>query len=135
MKFTYRSTEWIGTFHCPESSLTLQVITARIVISDASTSSFKQCLTYLFRLAVTVPGLVRAAIVELDIDTEIASLPEAARANHEKSVDAFISLTSDFVSQNPVGSLDDFLTWLAVMDAEQSLSIPEEPAAEGAIPS
>lgn len=92
-----------------------------------------ESLRHLRRLAVTVPGLVRAAIVELDIDTEIASLPEAARANHEKSVDAFISLTSDFVSQNPVGSLDDFLTWLAVMDAEQSLSIPEEPAAEGAI--
>ncbi|MCT1690589.1 ATP-dependent helicase [Brevibacterium sp. p3-SID960] len=92
-----------------------------------------ESLRRLRRLAVTVPGLVRAAIVELDIDTEVASLPEAARANHEKSVDAFISLTGDFVSQNPVGSLDDFLTWLAVMDAEQSLSIPEEPAAEGAI--
>ncbi|MBD8020369.1 ATP-dependent helicase [Brevibacterium gallinarum] len=92
-----------------------------------------ESLRHLRRLAVTVPGLVRAVIVELDIDTEIESLPEAARANHEKSVDAFISLTSDFVSQNPVGSLDDFLTWLAVMDAEQSLSIPEEPAAEGAI--
>ncbi|MFB9777219.1 ATP-dependent helicase [Brevibacterium otitidis] len=92
-----------------------------------------ESLRHLRRMAVTVPGLVRAAIVELDIDTEIESLPPAVRANHEKSVDAFISFTADFAAQHPAGTLEEFLTWLTIMDEEKSLGMPEEPAAAGAI--
>lgn len=89
-------------------------------------------LRILRRGITTVPALVRDAVRELDIDTEIEALSTDSAGLHRASLDAFVSLALDFAARHPESGPQAFLTRLAVLQRQDALAAPEalaDPAA------
>jgi DNA helicase II / ATP-dependent DNA helicase PcrA len=77
------------------------------------------------RGVTTVPALVREVIRELDLDTEIAALPEARARMHREAVDAFVSTTLEFTANHPQDGTRSFLDWISVLEKKEGLEAPE----------
>ncbi|GAA4284070.1 ATP-dependent DNA helicase [Brevibacterium daeguense] len=82
-------------------------------------------LRSLRRGVTTVPALVRDVIRELDIDTEIAALSDAASRARRDAVDAFLSTTLEFTANHPQAGIRSFLDWLSVLERKEGLEAPE----------
>ncbi|UZD63565.1 ATP-dependent helicase [Brevibacterium sp. JSBI002] len=81
----------------------------------------------------TVASIIRTAMSETGIDSDIWSLSDSLRNLHRASVDAFLSAASQYSATDDKPSITGFLSWLSLMEAHDALSVAEPTTAADAI--
>ena len=81
----------------------------------------------------TVASIIRTAMSETGIDSDIWGLSDSLRNLHRASVDAFLSAASQYSATDDKPSITGFLSWLSLMEAHDALSVAEPTTAADAI--
>ncbi|WP_167195672.1 ATP-dependent helicase [Brevibacterium pigmentatum] len=81
----------------------------------------------------TVASIIRTAMSETGIDSDIWGLSDSPRNLHRASVDAFLSAASQYSATDDKPSITGFLSWLSLMEAHDALSVAEPTTAADAI--
>lgn len=81
----------------------------------------------------TVASIIRTAMSETGIDSDIWGLSDSLRNLHRASVDAFLSAASQYSATDDKPSVTGFLSWLSLMEAHDALSVAEPTTAADAI--
>ncbi|SDS81338.1 DNA helicase-2 / ATP-dependent DNA helicase PcrA [Brevibacterium siliguriense] len=81
----------------------------------------------------TVSSIIRTAMSETGIDSDIWGLSDSLRNLHRASVDAFLSSASQYSATEDKPSITGFLSWLSLMEAHDALSVAEPTTAADAI--
>lgn len=81
----------------------------------------------------TVSSIIRTAMSETGIDSDIWGLSDSLRNLHRASVDAFLSAASQYSATDDKPSITGFLSWLSLMEAHDALSVAEPTTAADAI--
>ena len=81
----------------------------------------------------TVASIIRTAMSETGIDSDIWGLSDSLRNLHRASVDAFLSAASQYSATDDKPSITSFLSWLSLMEAHDALSVAEPTTAADAI--
>ncbi|MCD1284615.1 UvrD-helicase domain-containing protein [Brevibacterium sp. GP-SGM9] len=81
----------------------------------------------------TISSIIRRAMTETGIDSDIWGLNDALRRLHRSSIDAFLSAASQYSATVDRPSVPGFLEWLSIMEAQDALSVAEPNASEDAI--
>ena len=81
----------------------------------------------------TVASIIRTAMSETGIDSDIWGLSDSLRNLHRASVDAFLSAASQYSATDDKPSIIGFLSWLSLMEAHDALSVAEPTTAADAI--
>lgn len=124
--------------HGPASGL------ERAMIADFRASKLSpEALDRLVRLAQalrtvragsgTIASIIRTAMTETGVDSDIWGLSDSLRNLHRSSIDSFLSAASQYSTGDDQPSVTGFLEWLSLMEAKDSLSVAEPSAAADAI--
>ncbi|GAA1503001.1 ATP-dependent helicase [Brevibacterium permense] len=81
----------------------------------------------------TVASIIRTAMSETGIDSDIWGLSDSLRNLHRASVDSFLSAASQYSATDDKPSITGFLSWLSLMEAHDALSVAEPTTAADAI--
>ncbi|WP_166971324.1 ATP-dependent helicase [Brevibacterium atlanticum] len=81
----------------------------------------------------TVTSVIRTAMAETGIDSDIWGLSDSLRNLHRSAVDAFLSAASQYSAGDELPSIAGFLTWLSLMETHDALSTAEPTTAADAI--
>ncbi|MGO3021859.1 MAG: ATP-dependent helicase [Brevibacterium sp.] len=81
----------------------------------------------------TVSSIIRTAMSETGIDSDIWGLSDSLRNLHRASVDAFLSAASQYSATDDKPSISGFLSWLSLMESHDALSVAEPTTAADAI--
>lgn len=81
----------------------------------------------------TISSIIRTAMSETGIDSDVWGLSDSLRNLHRSSLDAFLSAASQYSAADDRPSIPGFLSWLSLMEAHDALSTAEPSAAADAI--
>ncbi|MCT2184033.1 ATP-dependent helicase [Brevibacterium casei] len=81
----------------------------------------------------TVTSVLRTALRETGIDSDIWGLSDALRRVHRQAIDAFLSAAAQYSASVERPSVPGFLQWLSLMEVKDALSAAEPTVAPGAI--
>lgn len=81
----------------------------------------------------TVTSVVRTALDETGIDSDIWGLSDALRRLHRQAIDGFLSAAAQYSAAVERPSVPGFLEWLSLMEAKDALSVAEPTVAPGAV--
>lgn len=109
----------------PEQSRALEAMTAE---GRRRLALLGRTLRRLRQSTLTLPGLVRAAIRETGVDTEVAALAPAYADLHTRALDSLLSLVSRFAGEQPAGGPREFLRWTRLLEASSEIDdVPIDP--------
>ncbi|MCM1012131.1 ATP-dependent DNA helicase [Brevibacterium sp. XM4083] len=81
----------------------------------------------------TLTSVVRTALTETGIDSDIWALGDALRRVHRQAIDGFLSAAAQYSATAERPSVPGFLEWLSLMEVKDALSAAEPTVAPGAI--
>lgn len=81
----------------------------------------------------TVTSVLRTALRETGIDSDIWGLSDALRRVHRQAIDSFLSAAAQYSASVERSSVPGFLEWLSLMEVKDALSAAEPTVAPGAI--
>ena len=81
----------------------------------------------------TIASIVRTAMIETGVDTDIWGLSDSLRNLHRTAIDSFLSAASQYSATDDQPSVTGFLEWLSLMEAKDALSSAEPNSAAEAI--
>ncbi|WP_209373642.1 ATP-dependent helicase [Brevibacterium renqingii] len=81
----------------------------------------------------TISAIIRTAMSETGIDSDIWGLSGSLRNLHRSAVDSFLSAASQYSATDDRPSIAGFLSWLSLMEAHDALNTVEPTAAADAI--
>ncbi|WP_181275355.1 ATP-dependent helicase [Brevibacterium oceani] len=81
----------------------------------------------------TIASVIRTAMAETGIDSDIWGLSDSLRNLHRSAVDAFLSAASQYSAADELPSITRFLSWLSLMETHDALSTAEPTTAAYAI--
>ncbi|WP_436326434.1 ATP-dependent helicase [Brevibacterium sp. FAM 27836] len=81
----------------------------------------------------TISSIIRTAMTETGIDSDVWGLSDSLRNLHRSALDAFLSAASQYSAADDRPSIPGFLSWLSLMEAHDALSTAEPTAAAEAI--
>lgn len=81
----------------------------------------------------TIASIVRTAMTETGVDTDIWGLSDSLRNLHRTAIDSFLSAASQYSATDDQPSVTGFLEWLSLMEAKDALSSAEPNSASDAI--
>jgi DNA helicase-2/ATP-dependent DNA helicase PcrA len=81
----------------------------------------------------TIASIVRTAMAETGIDSDIWGLSDSLRNLHRSAIDSFLSAASQYSATDDIPSVPGFLSWLSLMEAHDALSTAEPTTAADAI--
>ena len=81
----------------------------------------------------TIASIVRTAMTETGVDTDIWGLSDSLRNLHRTAIDSFLSAASQYSATDDQPSVTGFLEWLSLMEAKDALSSAEPNSAADAI--
>ncbi|MDN6745802.1 MAG: ATP-dependent helicase [Brevibacterium sp.] len=81
----------------------------------------------------TIASIIRTAMTETGVDSDIWGLNDSLRNLHRSAIDSFLSAASQYSAADDQPSVTGFLEWLTLMEAKDSLSVAEPSSAADAI--
>lgn len=81
----------------------------------------------------TISSIIRTAMSETGIDSDVWGLSDALRKLHRSSIDSFLSAAGQYSTTVDQPTVTGFLEWLSLMEAQDALSVAEPNAADDAI--
>ena len=81
----------------------------------------------------TISSIIRTAMAETGIDSDIWGLNDSLRNLHRSAVDSFLSAASQYATTDDQPTITGFLSWLSLMEAHDALNAVEPTAAADAI--
>lgn len=117
---------------------------ARAMVSNFRNSGLSElALKRLVRLAQalrhvrsgsgTIASIIRTAMTETGVDTDIWGLSDSLRNLHRSAIDSFLSAASQYSAADDQPSVPGFLEWLSLMEEKDALSVAEPNSAAEAI--
>ncbi len=81
----------------------------------------------------SIASIIRSAMAETGLDSDIWGLSESLRNLHRSAIDSLLSAASTYAATDDHPSVARFLDWLAVMEAKDALSVAEPSARADAV--
>src|SRR5699024_358359 len=81
----------------------------------------------------TISSIIRTAMAETGIDSDIWGLNDSLRNLHRSAVDSCLSAASQYATTDDQPTITGFLSWLSLMEAHDALNAVEPTAAADAI--
>lgn len=81
----------------------------------------------------TIASIIRTAMTETGVDSDIWGLSDSLRNLHRSAIDSFLSAASQYSAADDQPSVPGFLEWLTLMEAKDALSVVEPSSASDAI--
>ncbi|SDR69581.1 DNA helicase-2 / ATP-dependent DNA helicase PcrA [Brevibacterium sandarakinum] len=81
----------------------------------------------------TIASIIRTAMTETGVDSDIWGLSDSLRNLHRSAIDSFLSAASQYSAADDQPSVQGFLEWLTLMEAKDALSVVEPNSASDAI--
>lgn len=81
----------------------------------------------------TIASIIRVAMTETGVDSDIWALHDSLRNLHRSAIDSFLSAASQYSAADDQPSVPGFLEWLTLMEAKDALSVPEPNSSSEAI--
>ncbi|GAA1872737.1 ATP-dependent DNA helicase [Brevibacterium marinum] len=81
----------------------------------------------------TIASIIRTAMTETGVDTDIWALNDSLRNLHRSAIDSFLSAASQYSTGADQPSVPGFLEWLSLMEEKDALSVAEPNSAADAI--
>ncbi|WP_309131654.1 ATP-dependent DNA helicase [Brevibacterium sp.] len=76
----------------------------------------------------SITSIIRSAMSETGLDSDIWGLSESLRNLHRSAIDSLLSAASTYAATDDQPSVARFLDWLSVMEAKDALSVAEPSA-------
>ena len=81
----------------------------------------------------TIASIIRTAMTETGVDSDIWGLSDSLRNLHRSAIDSFLSAASQYSAADDQPTVLGFLEWLTLMEAKDALSVAEPNSAAEAI--